>query len=178
MIANHQFADLPYSWQAHKFRVLWHQTLGSILRYPQLPRKCLNFDGHPITKVKSNRQTTLSSTVTTLHQRYIEDAKVTEIWLADDLSMLVGFFYELLNFYNTQLDAGDYLIWFPKDRTETAFAIQPLDLIVGSSEDMSVNPQSSFTGKDLRYLRDEVRFEFQILRPFDLPDAIALLEGN
>mgnify|MGYP001589557463 CR=1 FL=1 len=178
MIANHQFNEWPYNLRKSRYRLLWHQTLGHTLRYPQLPRKSLNFDGHPITKIKANRQTTLSSTVTTLHQRYVEDAKVTEIWMADDLSMLVGFFYELLRFFNAPIDSGDALIWYPRDKTDVAFQIQPLDLIAGSADDMSVNPQSEFSAKDLRWLRDEVRFEFQILRPFDLTDAVAVVEGN
>lgn len=174
---DHQFATFPYNPLNKQYRMLWHQGLDTVLRYPALPRKTMNFDGYPIFKSKVNRQVSLGGTIATISERFIEDAKIVELWLADDLSMLTGFFYELFRFLNAPLETDENLVWFPKDRTDKAFVIQILDLAVSNSDEMSVNPVNSIGKRDWRWLRDEVKFEFQVVRPFAVPNVVAFLEG-
>lgn len=178
MIGSPYIFHLPYIARNKQYRILWHQTLDEIIRYPTLPRRCTNFDLWPMPAPKINKQTTLASVVTTRHQEYLEDATLTEIWMADDLSMLAGFFYELWRFFKTPLDAGDYLVWYPKDKIDTAFCIELLRVSCGDTESQSINPIHKLIEKDYRWLKDEVRMEFKVQRVFDTPDAIAYLEGQ
>jgi hypothetical protein len=166
-----------YNSQNKQLRLLWHQTLGEIIRYPELPRECLNFDVYPIFTPKISRQKTIESQVITRHQRYISDCVVTEMWFADDLSMRAGFFYELMRFFTESLDEGDHLVWFPKDKGWRAYCVEPVDLYCGDSSNQSVNPVHTRTRRDYRWLKSEVKFEFQILKLYDTPEIINYFEG-
>lgn len=169
--------QLPYNYRTRKYRLLWHQTLNDICRYPEIPRRSVNFDVYPLTTAKVFTQRTLSSTVTTRHIKTLEDAIVTEKWLADDLSMRAGFYYKLLRFFQVPLDSGDYLVWYPKDRVDRAFAIIPLKVFSGEEENQDINPIHEIIEKDYRWLRAEVNFQFKIARVFDVPDAATFIEG-
>ena len=158
-----------------QYRILHHETLGEVLRYPEIPRKSLNFDQYPVFTPMVNRQKTLSNTVTTRHPRAIGDWVITEIWHSDDLSMRTGFFYELMRFFTNGLDAGDYLIWSPKDRTEKSFCIEPLALYCGDQENQDLNPVHNITNRDFRWLNEEVRFEFKIKKIYDVPEVITYI---
>ncbi|MFH0814301.1 MAG: hypothetical protein V2A69_15910 [Pseudomonadota bacterium] len=170
---------MPVEILSKSFRVLWHQTLAIILKYPELPRRTWNFDSYPVFKRRIGNQMTLSSMAVTSYAGTIEDTKVSEVWLADDISMRAGFFYELYRFFNTTLNTGDYLVWYPKDKTENAFCIEPVDLICGSSEEMKIHPiHNGITNHDYRWLREEVRFDFLIKKVIDAPEVVAYLEGR
>ena len=169
--------SLPYNYITKLFRVLHHQGLNSILRYPELPRRTTNFDCYPITKLKNNNQLTLNGAVTTIWQRTIYDAVITETWLSDDLSIRAGFFYELLRFYNASLAYSTHLLWMPIDKTDIVFSNQPIDLVVGSSDEMSVHPVHGIGENNYRWLKDEVKFSFRIRKILDIPNASLTVEG-
>lgn len=177
MIGTSPAFQLPYNYLPVNFRVLWHQSLGEILRYPELPRKVLNFDIYPVFNRKTNTQMTLSSSIVTTHARTIEDTNVTEIWPAESLSIRAAFFYELKKFYNYALSSGEYLVWYPKDKTDKAFAILPLDLYAGDTENQELFPVHGWSKKNYRWLAADVHFKFKILKVIDVPEAIATLEG-
>jgi len=178
MIITPLSSSLAYEYLHKTYRLLHHQTLDSLLRYPEIPRKTTNFDMYPINKLRHKHTITLGGAVTTVHNKTISDSIVTETWTADDISMNAGFFYELLLFYNTALDTGDHLIWYPKDKTEKAFSIQPIDLVVGDSTAMAVHPVHPVLNWDYRFIISDVVFSFVIRRVYEVPEAIALLEGT
>lgn len=178
MIGTSPVFQLPYNYHPRTYRLLWHQTLDEVLRYPFLPRKNINFDVYPVFKRKTNETKTLSSSIVTTHARTIEDTNITETWPANNLSVLAGFFYALKKFYDSPLSSGDYLIWFPFDKTDKAFAIIPLDFIAGSADEMSVEPLGSLGQNDYRFLKSDIHFKFKVLKIVDIPEAIALIEGT
>ena len=100
-----------------------------------------------------------------------------EIWEAKDIAMVTAFFYELFRFFNTAQTTGNYLIWYPQDKTETAFCIEPLAIIAGSADEMAVSPIHGISDRDYRWLREEIRFEFRVIDLVTIPEAIAYLEG-
>ena len=169
---------LPYEYLHKTYRLLWHQTLGTLLRYPRIPRRTINFDLYPINKLRHNNQITLGGVVTTVHEKTIADAIITEIWDAEGIAMEAGFFYELLHLYNNALSPGEHLIWYPKDKTDKAFSIQPLDLEVGAKDEMAVHPVHAVSMWDYRFITSEVRFRFRVRRIFDIPEAVATFEGT
>ncbi len=177
MIAAPPAVALPYQYLLKNYRVLHHQTLDTLLRYPRLPRNTTNFDLYPINKIRHNHQMTLGGAVTTVSSKTISDAVITETWTAEGVVMTTGFFNELLRFYNAALDSGDHLIWYPADKTEKAFSIQPIDLICGDSNDMAVNPKHAVARWDYRFLTAEVKFQFVIRRIYDTPQAVAIIAG-
>jgi hypothetical protein len=165
-----------YEYLHKTYRLLHHETLDCLLRYPRIPRKTINFDMYPIFKRRRNNQITLGGSVTTEYQGKITDPVISEIWSADGVSIESGFFYELLRFYNAVLNSSDHLIWYPKDKTEKCFSILPLALTAGG-EDMNVNPIHNVSRWDYRFLTTEIRFSFRIRRIFEMPQAVATLEG-
>lgn len=178
MITVPPIFQLPYNHLPKTFRVLWHQTRNLILRYPEIPTKTINFDCYPLVNAKFSNQTTLGSTIATKHSHYLEDAEISEIWTADDLSIKTGFFYYLRDFFNSQLESSEYLIWYPKDKTDKAFAIQPLKLTAGNDEnELDINPVHSRRKKNYQWLQVEIKFTFKVLRIINAPDAVVLLEG-
>lgn len=168
---------LTYEYLHKKYRLLHHETLGEVLRYPKLPRQTINFDCYPVNKIRHKHNLSLGGSVTTVHSKTISDAVISEVWLADSISMTSGFLYELIRFYNATLDTGDHLIWYPKDKTAQAFSIQPLDIICGDSNNMMANPKHAVLNWDYRYITSEVRFNFVVRRIYDIPQAVASLEG-
>jgi len=166
-----------YNYRPKKFRMLWHQSLDELLRYPELPRECINFDLYPIVTNTVNTAKTLGSTISTRHQRYIEDCIIVEKWLADDLAIRTGFYHALLRFYQNALNSGEYLIWYPKDKTDKAFIIEILAVFAGDNENQNINPVHDRTAKDYRWLRQEVNFKFRILRVYQVPEAVTFLDG-
>lgn len=169
--------DFPYDYLPKNLRVLWHQSLNTILEYPYLPRRTINFDFYPVFMPKFNNQVTLSSTVSTRHEGYIQDAEISEVWLADDISMNTAFFYYLKRIYSAIINTGEYLVWYPKDKTDKAFCIQPLKLYAGDENNQAVHAYHG-EGKDYGWLREEVRFTFKVLMVLDTPDAVAFVEGT
>lgn len=157
--------------------MLWHQTLGELIRYPELPRRCINFDCYPIVTNAINVSKTLSATVSTRHYRYLDDTIISEKWIADDLSMRMGFFYELLRFFQNKINNGDYLVWYPKDKSDIAYCIEILALFAGDNENQNINPLHDRSQKDYRWMKDEVTFKFRILKVYDVPEAITYLDG-
>lgn len=178
MITKPPATYLPYEYLYKNYRLLWHQSLNTILRYPRLPRKTINFDCYPVNKLRHNHQRTLGGSVTTSHGRYIGDCEIVETWLADDVSMTTGFFYELLRLYNAAIESGEHLIWYPKDKTDKCFSIQPLDIEAGGSDDMDVNPINRCLYWDYRFLRSEIKFKFAVRRIYDIPSAVVTVEGT
>jgi len=88
---------------------------------------------HPITNV----QRTLSSSKTVRFEEVLEDVIVSEVWEPiGGLSMpffMFAFLYEYLN-NPPALDpiTPDYIIWEPRDETETRFNVEILGLQLGS----------------------------------------------
>jgi hypothetical protein len=166
-----------YNYLPKTYRLLWHQTLDEVLRYPELPRECLNFDQYPIFTPLIASQRTLGSNVDTRFERVISDCIISEIWPADDLSMRTGFYYALMRFFTEPLAEGDKLVWYPKDRTWRAFNINIISLSCGDATNQSVNPVHSRPKKDYRWLKSEVKMEFRVLKLVDTPEIITYLQG-
>jgi len=159
-------------------RVLWHQGLDSLLKYPEIPRRTLNFDAYPLAKKTRTGELSLSGSVVTSHEGTIFDAEIQEVWMADALSMRAGFFYELLRFYNSDVSASNHLLWYPFDKTDKVFSIQPTDIVAGSSGgSLDVNPLHGLAQNDYRWLDTEIRFVFRVRRLYDPPSAAVSLEG-
>lgn len=167
----------PYNFITKNYRLLHHEGLDQLLRYPELPAKTVNFDCYPVYKLRHGNQITLGGAATTVYQRYIDDAVVSETWPEDSGSMRAGFFYELMRFYNAALSSSQHLLWYPKDKTDLVFSIQPIDLVAGDSEQMEVNPIHGIGQNDYRWIRREVRFTFRIRKLYDAPNASITLEG-
>ena len=162
-------------------RVLWHQGLNCLLKYPEVPRRTLNFDIYPLSRKRRVSELSLSGSVVTSHESTIFDAEIAEVWTADALSMRAGFFfffYELLRFYNAGVSASDHLLWYPMDKTDTAFSIQPTDIVAGSvGGDLDVNPLHGIAQNDYRWLDTEIRFVFRVRKLYDPPSLAISLEG-
>ena len=168
--------SLPYNYSAKQYRVLYHETLQEYFIYLP-PRETINFDVYPIFKPTVKTETTLSSTIATRFTPNIQDAIVTEKWYADDLSIQTGLFHQFLRFFMNPVNPGENIIWYPKDQTDIAYQINIVDLIVGSTEEMSYRTASSLTDKNYRFLRSEPSFKFQILETENIPEAIAIMDS-
>lgn len=166
-----------YNYLPKTYRLLWHETLDEILRYPSLPKETLNFDVYPLFFPKVFSQRTLESNIMTRHTENITDCIITEIWPADDLSMKTGFYYELLKFFKNVTDEGERIYWFPADRTWRVFGVDILSLSCGDVENHSVNPIHGIVQKDFRWLKSEIRLEFRIQKLFETPELISYFEG-
>lgn len=166
-----------YNHLPKNYRLLWHETLDEILRYPSLPKETLNFDIYPIFVPEIISQKTLGSNVMTRHSEVITDCVVTEIWLADDLSMKTGFYYELLKFFKNPLDEGERLFWVPADKTHKIFSIEIMSLSCGDPLTHNVNPIHGSSQKDYRWLRTEIRLEFRVQKLYETPELISYLVG-
>lgn len=169
----------PYNFMAKTFRTLWHQTLDTLLRYPDLPRTYTNHDADALTKPLIFNKRTLSSAATTIHQDIFDDTIVTEIWdKPGTLSTYSGFFYEMIHFFRHAQATNKFLIWYPKDKNEKAYTIQPLDIIVGESENMAVRPIDGRNILNDQWITAPMRFKFRILKPFIEPEAAVFLAGS
>lgn len=171
-IDSNKYNPLP-----NQFRVLYHETLNKILRYRNIPRRTINFDFYPLYKKTNNNTVSLEGTITTISDRFIDDTVIQEIWLADDISMEAAFFYELFNFFQSDISVGDNLIWWPKDKTDKAFTIIPIDIQAGGSDETNINPFGEKYENDYRFLREEVKVLFKIVNEISIPEAILTLEG-
>jgi hypothetical protein len=165
-----------YNYQPKHLRVLWHTGLGEMIKYNP-PMETLNFDLYPIIKPSIVKTKTIASTVVTRFENYIEDLEITEKWLEKDLSVDAGLFFALLRWYQNPPATGQYIYWYPKDKTNIAFKIEILDIIAGDARVSNVNPiHSNWLKPDYRYLQKEVAFVFRILPLEEVPEAIVLLD--
>lgn len=171
--------SLPYASpnRDRNFRVLWHQTLDELIRYKEVPHATFNFDADAIEKPVTASTRTLTSNVTTRFSSVFGDMVVEEVWRGE-LATFTGMFYNIHRFLLEDLDDGDDLVWLPKDLNDKAYLIEPLDLVVGDSSKMDVNPISEWREYDRRFLRAEVRFVFRIRKPFRKPNAVVFLQGS
>jgi len=158
------------------YRVLWHQTLGEIIRYREIPHATMNFDTDAIEKPLTSNTRTLSSSVTSRFSSVFSDVIVDEIWRGG-VSTYSGWFYELYRFFLEDLADGDELIWFPKDLNDKAYPIEALDIIVGDPMKMNINPISHKFVLSRHFLTEDVTFRFRIKKPFRKPNAVVLLQG-
>lgn len=153
-----------------QYRVLWHQTLETILKYYELPKKTYNFDVYPLFKNDTFFEKSYSSTMVSRFDKYIADTIVTETWEAKQLSTKTGFYYELKKMCDNDLNSDEYLIWYPKDRTDKAFIIEPISLFSGSVDRLDVNPVHDKTIKDFGWLNTVVEFSFKIKKNYETPN--------
>lgn len=159
------------------YRVLWHQTLGEHLIYYELPKKTYNFDVYPIVSPNIYTQRTASNTGISRFEGNLEDPTIAEVWEADQLSTRAGFYYGLKRFFDNPLNADEYLIWYPKDRSGKAFAIEMISLFVGNVDRMDINPIHDRAILDFGWLKEVVEMQFKILRNY-FPPSYSLNVGD
>lgn len=174
---NRELPNIPYNYLNKKIRILYSEQLDEYIIYPHLPRRMENFDLWPISKPLVQSNISLSGVVNTRFEGYIEDALIREIWLADDISILSSFFYAIKRFVEHKNSQNNHLIWIPFDKVGQAFRIEPIDFVLGDSQQSRANPVHNIGCNDYRYMRDEFSFDFRILRLESLPNSILDFEG-
>lgn len=102
--------------------------------YTHNPTKTVNFDTSPVDKrPKVNGLATIMDNRFTVWPGYAKDASITEIWEGTQLSMDLGFFRQLVNYYQNPPSSG-FIVWQPKDRTEVTYNILIESLTAGGSD--------------------------------------------
>lgn len=111
-----------------------HPTLPDII-YPRTPDRTTNFMYYPITRTRKRLTKTLTSTAVAVFRDNLDDIIIRESWLADTLSTETGMFNQFSAYWQNPLPPGRFIGWRPTDLSPLNFAIDILDVSVGSSPD-------------------------------------------
>lgn len=108
------------------------------LLYDDSPDRWENFDTTPVSaRPLSKAEMTLGGNKFAQWPGYIADKPVREIWRgSDDRARMTPYFLRrLLEYfiYSQDLGVGEYITWYPKDRTTQGYNIVIQDLTVGGA---------------------------------------------
>lgn len=109
------------------------------ITYETNPWKWENFDSAPMTdRPQVKAEMTLSSVQVVNWRGYLPDKPVKEYWFGSDTtSSVMAYFMRRLYEYFIDPPDGDYIIWYPKDRTEQGYKIKFESLSVGGQDVMT-----------------------------------------
>lgn len=137
-----------------------------IYTYPFAPDITRNFAYHPVTKVDSLIQRTISSNVAIFQPQVEEDTIITEVWLGSDsrLSTLAEMYRVLMAYWTTLPAAGEVLGWEPRDITSDRFGIQIVNVRLGGLDHEYHEVRAVASQNQDAYLNRQLTLQFKLAR--------------
>lgn len=148
-----EITDAPESYDEEADLVLFPESSGidakremhypgdlfAPITYADNPDKWENFDTSPMTaKPQTKVDLTLSSVQIAQWPGYTPDKPVKEIWSGEDkVSRMDAYTLRRIYEYYANPPDGDYITWWPKDRTEQGYYIKLESVSVGGNDVIS-----------------------------------------
>jgi hypothetical protein len=132
------------------------------LIYEAMPTKWENFDSAPLTAQPGlSAAQTLADTILNRWPGTLKDLPVKEYWCSsEDKSVMSAYFFRrLAEFFLNPPPDGQYITWWPKDRTATGYQIEIESLTAGGKDVLTLNYPQIYHG----CLAVEVVFAFRII---------------
>jgi len=109
------------------------------ITYEQNPYKWENFDSAPMTNMPQVKSEMTLESVQVVHWKgYMPDKPVKEYWAGSDTtSSVYAYFMRRLWEYFVDPPVGDYIVWYPKDRTEQGYLVKLEALTIGGTDVIS-----------------------------------------